>query len=40
MAVTRGMRYLREQDVAFVEHRYEHRVKGAARLLSVTPIGQ
>jgi Cys-tRNA(Pro)/Cys-tRNA(Cys) deacylase len=24
------MRYLREHDVPFVEHRYEHRVKGAA----------
>jgi Cys-tRNA(Pro)/Cys-tRNA(Cys) deacylase len=24
------MRYLREQGVEFVEHRYEHRVKGAA----------
>ena len=24
------MRYLREQGVAFTEHRYEHRVKGAA----------
>ena len=30
MAVTRGMRYLREHGVPFVEHRYEHRVKGAA----------
>lgn len=30
MAVTRGMRYLREQGVHFTEHRYEHRVKGAA----------
>jgi Cys-tRNA(Pro)/Cys-tRNA(Cys) deacylase len=30
MAVTRGMRYLREHGVTFVEHRYEHRVKGAA----------
>jgi Cys-tRNA(Pro)/Cys-tRNA(Cys) deacylase len=30
MAVTRGMRYLREHGVPFAEHRYEHRVKGAA----------
>jgi Cys-tRNA(Pro)/Cys-tRNA(Cys) deacylase len=30
MAVTRGMRYLREQGVPFEVHRYEHRVKGAA----------
>jgi Cys-tRNA(Pro)/Cys-tRNA(Cys) deacylase len=30
MAVTRGMRYLRDQGVPFEEHRYEHRVKGAA----------
>lgn len=30
VAVTRGMRYLREQGVPFAEHRYEHRVKGAA----------
>ena len=30
MAVTRGMRYLREHGVPFDEHRYEHRVKGAA----------
>ena len=30
MAVTRGMRYLREHGVPFVEHRYEHRAKGAA----------
>ena len=30
MAVTRGMRSLREHGVEFVEHRYEHRVKGAA----------
>jgi Cys-tRNA(Pro)/Cys-tRNA(Cys) deacylase len=30
MAVTRGMRYLREQGVPFEEHRYEHRAKGAA----------
>ena len=30
MAVTRGMRALRDQGVAFEEHRYEHRVKGAA----------
>ena len=30
MAVTRGMRFLREHGVPFVEHRYEHRVKGAA----------
>jgi Cys-tRNA(Pro)/Cys-tRNA(Cys) deacylase len=30
MAVTRGVRYLREQGVPFEEHRYEHRVKGAA----------
>ncbi|MDX6538739.1 MAG: Cys-tRNA(Pro)/Cys-tRNA(Cys) deacylase [Gaiellales bacterium] len=30
MAVTRGMQYLREQGVPFDEHRYEHRVKGAA----------
>jgi Cys-tRNA(Pro)/Cys-tRNA(Cys) deacylase len=29
MAVTRGMRYLRDQGVPFQEHRYEHRVKGA-----------
>ncbi len=30
MAVTRGMRSLRALGVAFTEHRYEHRVKGAA----------
>src|SRR4051812_33848408 len=30
MAVTRGMRFLREHRVPFVQHRYEHRVKGAA----------
>jgi Cys-tRNA(Pro)/Cys-tRNA(Cys) deacylase len=30
VAVTRGMRSLREQGVVFEEHRYEHRVKGAA----------
>jgi Cys-tRNA(Pro)/Cys-tRNA(Cys) deacylase len=30
VAVTRGMRYLREQGVPFEEHRYEHRVEGAA----------
>jgi Cys-tRNA(Pro)/Cys-tRNA(Cys) deacylase len=30
MAVTRGMRYLEEHGVSFDEHRYEHRVKGAA----------
>ena len=30
VAVTRGMRFLRECGVAFAEHRYEHRVKGAA----------
>jgi Cys-tRNA(Pro)/Cys-tRNA(Cys) deacylase len=30
MAVTRGMRDLREHGVAFTEHRYEHRLKGAA----------
>jgi Cys-tRNA(Pro)/Cys-tRNA(Cys) deacylase len=30
MAVTRGMRYLREQGVPFEELRYEHRMKGAA----------
>jgi Cys-tRNA(Pro)/Cys-tRNA(Cys) deacylase len=30
MAVTRGMRYLEQHEVPFGEHRYEHRVKGAA----------
>ena len=30
VAVTRGIRYLREHGVDFTEHRYEHRVKGAA----------
>jgi Cys-tRNA(Pro)/Cys-tRNA(Cys) deacylase len=30
MAATRGMRYLRAQGAPFAEHRYEHRVKGAA----------
>jgi Cys-tRNA(Pro)/Cys-tRNA(Cys) deacylase len=30
MAVTRGMRYLEQHGVSFGEHRYEHRVKGAA----------
>jgi Cys-tRNA(Pro)/Cys-tRNA(Cys) deacylase len=30
MAATRGMRYLRDQGVPFEEHRYAHRVKGAA----------
>ena len=30
VAVTRGMRFLRECGVPFAEHRYEHRVKGAA----------
>src|SRR4051794_33856524 len=30
MAVTRGMRYLEQHGVPFGEHRYAHRVKGAA----------
>jgi Cys-tRNA(Pro)/Cys-tRNA(Cys) deacylase len=30
MAVTRGMRSLLDHGVPFEEHRYEHRVKGAA----------
>jgi Cys-tRNA(Pro)/Cys-tRNA(Cys) deacylase len=30
VAVTRGMRFLREHGAPFGEHRYEHRVKGAA----------
>jgi hypothetical protein len=30
VAVTRGMRFPREHGAPFSEHRYEHRVKGAA----------
>lgn len=40
MAVTRGMRALRDHGVPFEEHRYEHRVKGAvyaAEALGLSP---